>query len=124
MRCDTLPLLERLKTTVSDNLGPEILQFIEGPDPEHMSWSELGLVRHYGPSLGQVWAGLAMFKGPQERRQPVVAESDSDCGGDAGCGEDLDGGPESESEVEFAGRKGKRIRRNTLQEPFADSCYM
>lgn len=123
-QCDTLPLLESLETTIPVNLGPEIQQFIEGPDPEHMSWSEFGLVRHYGPSLGQVWAGLAMFQGPQERRQPVVAESDGSDGGDGGCGGDLGGGTESEGEAEFAERKGKRIRRNTLQEPFADSRHM
>ncbi|OAA58131.1 hypothetical protein LEL_10896 [Akanthomyces lecanii RCEF 1005] len=120
-RCDTLPLLESLETTIPGNLGPEIQQFIEGPDPAHMGWSEFGLVRHYGPSLGQVWAGLAMFQGPQERRQPAVADSH---GGDGGCGGVFGGGIESESEAEFAGRRGKRIRRNTLQEPFTDSGHM
>lgn len=108
---DRLPLLEGFDTALV-SLCPEIVHFIQGPEQEHMNWCELGLVRHYGPTLGLVWAGLAMFKGPQDRRQPAIVKS-----------EDSDGESDSECSFEVVERR-KRIRRNTAQYQFTDSGNM
>lgn len=44
-------------------VSTEIKEFIEGPTGAHMAQSEHDLVRKCG-ILGQVWAAMAIFKGP------------------------------------------------------------
>ncbi|KAM3536369.1 hypothetical protein ARSEF1564_010330, partial [Beauveria bassiana] len=89
-------------------------RFIEGPELNHLAWSELALVRHYGHPLGQIWAALATFRGPPDRRpgtEPAVV----------GSGQDEDRGDDDDQE---SSGRGKRIRRNTQQEGFRDSSTM
>ncbi|PYH63720.1 uncharacterized protein BO88DRAFT_305017, partial [Aspergillus vadensis CBS 113365] len=65
-----LPLLKG-HTDPSDALTPgEIVKFIEGPRSTYISQSERGLVRDpvYGISLGQTWAALAAFLGPNKNQ--------------------------------------------------------
>lgn len=126
---DKLPLLRNF-IEEHDQFGPEILQFIQGPEANQLAWSELALVRRHGHSLGQVWAALAMFRGPPDRRldtKPAVVGSDQDQIGDqdeseAGGDNDDEAGGDNDDQ-ESSGR-AKRIRRNTQQEGFCDSGTM
>ncbi|KAM3538487.1 hypothetical protein ARSEF1564_008608 [Beauveria bassiana] len=92
--------------------------FIDGPASAHLSDSELALVSRYGHSLGQVWAALATFKGPSERRrgQPFAPPPPAGHQGDGDGNNDGSGG-------DHAGRP-KRVRRNTQQQEFVDSSTL
>ncbi|KAM3500241.1 hypothetical protein MY10362_006565 [Beauveria mimosiformis] len=100
---ETLPLLRDF-VVEPDQFSPEIRRFIEGPELNHLAWSELALI----------WGALATFRGPPDRRpgtEPAVV----------GSGQDEDRGDDDDQE---SSGRGKRIRRNTQQEGFRDSSTM
>jgi hypothetical protein len=105
-----LPVLSRFILPSGTQFSNEITNFLEGPSQAHLGLSEHRLVRNYGPSLGQVWAAMAMFTGPPDRRKAdTVSSGDSDS--------------DSESDSDDGGRT-KRVRRNTLQEDYVDSSML
>ncbi|KAM3505739.1 hypothetical protein MY10362_002770 [Beauveria mimosiformis] len=118
-RVGSLPLLAGIENP--EQLGQDMDAFINGPDYAHLSDSELALVSRYGHSLGQVWAALAMFRGPPARRlaQPFVPPAANQSGGN---GNNDDNG-NNDGSGDPAGRP-KRARRNTQQPGFVDSSTM
>ncbi|RAL02363.1 uncharacterized protein BO80DRAFT_492520 [Aspergillus ibericus CBS 121593] len=92
----------------------EIDAFLQGPDSTLMAQSEHYLVRgsHCGPSLGQVWAAMAMFKGSQGRRRQGISDLQMEGEG----GDDSDSDSDSDTEI-----RSKRPRRGTYQGEFVDS---
>lgn len=68
-----LPAYSQYSLAGNERLAPEIEEFLQGPNVEHLGQSEHSLVSTYGHSLGQVWAALAAFKGPLNHRPPVYS---------------------------------------------------
>ncbi|KAM3549658.1 hypothetical protein MY1884_008640 [Beauveria asiatica] len=100
----------------------QMTAFVDGPeDPADLGGSELALVRKYGHSLGQLWAALAAFTGPPERREPFSPPDEGPGGGDDGNNDDdgnNNGGGGDDA------RWPKRARRSTRQQGFVDSSTL
>lgn len=108
-----LPIYSEHLVPRDTTFSPEIVEFLQGPNREHMGQSEHFLVHNYGFSLGQAWAALAAFKRPQNRRGAIPsAEREIKTASSSETG--------TESDTEELSRV-KRVRRGTLQRDFVNS---
>ncbi|KAM3428694.1 hypothetical protein NHJ13734_008499 [Beauveria thailandica] len=116
-----LPCLKSFKSTERFTTA-QMKAFVDGPvDPADLGGSELALVRKYGHSLGQLWAALAAFTGPPERRKPFSPPDEGSGGGDNGNNDD-DGN--NNGGGGDGARWPKRARHSTQQQGFVDSSTL
>ncbi|KAK3365036.1 hypothetical protein B0T24DRAFT_683697 [Lasiosphaeria ovina] len=117
-----LPSLRESSITPVSAHGDQVAEYLAGLDVEHRHLCESQLVRIYGVSLGQIWAGLGAFEmemtGSDTDEAPPSNGSGDDDNDDDDDDDDDDNDGDDSNDDDIGQPQQKRARRQAAHEGY------